>query len=57
MRVRLLPEGEIVDAYPNLSHKDHLLVRLSEELAVKKKVRWESRADVSYEIVQEDNEC
>lgn len=53
MKVRLIPENVIVDAYLPISSLDNLLVKYEDESIIKEKgARWETRARGTYEIVE-----
>lgn len=53
MRVRLIPENVIVDAYLPISSLDNLLVKYEDESIIKEKgARWETRSRDSYQIIE-----
>jgi len=53
MRVRLIPENVIVDAYLPISSLENLLVKHDNEAIVKEKgARWETRSRDSYQIIE-----
>jgi hypothetical protein len=56
MKVRLIPEGLVVEAYLAISSLDELLVRHEDPAIIKEKsARWEYRSAGSYEVVEEES--
>lgn len=54
MRVRLIPENVIVEAYLPISSLDNLLIKHDNEAIIKEKdTRWETRKRGTYEILEE----
>jgi hypothetical protein len=56
MKVRLIPEGLVAEAYLAISSLDELLVRHEDPAIIKEKsARWEYRSAGSYEVVEEES--
>lgn len=54
MKVRLIPENIVVDAYLPISSLDNLLVMHDDPAVIKEKgMRWETRKNGTYEIAEE----
>ena len=53
MKVKLIPENQIVDAYLPISSLENLLVKYPDELVKQKGARWGTRRTGSYEIIRE----
>ena len=57
MKVKLIPENLIVDAYLPISSLDSLLVKHEDPVIIKEKgARWENRRKGSYEIIEEQRD-
>lgn len=53
MKIKLIPEGLIVDAYPVLSRPESLLIKYSDPAIIKQKERrWDFRSQGTYEIIE-----